>query len=82
MALRKPTLVLADMLEHADVVSEVCLEPVPRIDPDEVIDIWNAASDHIRTHKDPRGRGRGRGKRKHFMNTLLHSCDPLFRCSM
>ena len=64
MALRRPTRVLPEMLPHTEVVSEQCLEPVTLqpIDPDEVIRIWNAASDQIRTHKDARGRGRGRGK--------------------
>lgn len=64
MALRKPTRVLTEMLGHVEVVSEECLEPVVHLDPDEVIDIWNAASDHNRSHKDPRGRGRGRGRCK------------------
>ena len=42
IALRKPTRVIPDMLDVADVVTNDCLKPVllKPIDPEEVIKIW------------------------------------------
>lgn len=64
LAMRKPSRIIPEMLEIPDVVSEECLDPVlfNPIYPDEVIRIWNTATDQVRGQKDTRGRGRGRGR--------------------